>query len=198
VTEATLKLARIPEETGVAVTSFPTMRDAANAAIQVVRQGIPVGAVELLDDVQMDVINRMGDTGREWKAEPTLFFKFSGTKVGVQDNIDGVSHIVHANHGSDLEVEKDTSKQEALWFARKQALWSMLCLRESGHEVWSTDVAVPLSKVSDLVGNLEFAYSIRDQLWAASNTVIRDFKERPRPTRPFRQYAWTYRGWQLP
>jgi hypothetical protein len=77
-------------------------------------------------------------------------------------------------------------------------LWSMLCLRESGHEVWSTDVAVPLSKVSDLVGNLEFAYSIRDQLWAASNTVIRDFKERPRPTRPFRQYAWTYRGWQLP
>ncbi|KAJ5755881.1 Vanillyl-alcohol oxidase C-terminal subdomain 2 [Penicillium manginii] len=151
VTEATLKLARIPEETGVAVTSFPTMRDAANAAIQVVRQGIPVGAVELLDDVQMDVINRMGDTGREWKAEPTLFFKFSGTKVGVQDNIDGVSHIVHANHGSDLEVEKDTSKQEALWFARKQALWSMLCLRESGHEVWSTDVAVPLSKVSDLV-----------------------------------------------
>lgn len=152
VTEATLKLARIPEETGVAVTSFPTMRDAANAAVQVVRQGIPVGAVELLDDVQMTVINRMGDTGRVWKAEPTLFFKFSGTKVGVQDNIDGVRQIVHANHGSELEVEKDHSKQEALWFARKQALWSMLCLRESGHEVWSTDVAVPLSKVSDLVG----------------------------------------------
>lgn len=153
-TEATLKLARIPEETGVAVTSFPTMRDAANAAIQVVREGIPVGAVEVLDDVQMDVINRMGDTGRQWKKEPTLFFKFSGTKSGVQDNIDSVSRIVHANHGSNFEVEKDKLKQEALWFARKQALWSMLCLRESGHEVWSTDVAVPLSKVSELVGKL--------------------------------------------
>lgn len=154
-----MKLARIPEETGIAVTSFPTMKDAANAAIQVVREGIPVGAVEVLDDVQMDVINRMGDTGRVWKTEPTLFFKFSGTKIGVQDNIEGVSKIVHANHGSNLEVETDKLKQETLWFARKQALWSMLCLRESGHEVWSTDVAVPLSKVSELVGELVHVFN---------------------------------------
>lgn len=152
VTEATLKLARLPEETGVAVTTFPTMRDAANAAAQIIRQGIPIGAVEILDDVQMDVINKMGATGREWKKLPTLFFKFSGTKAGVQDNIDGVREIVCQNGGSDFEVEQDKSKQQVLWSARKEALWSMLCMRESGHEVWSTDVAVPMSRLPDLVG----------------------------------------------
>lgn len=155
VTEATLKLARIPEETGVAVTTFPTMRDATKAATQVVREGIPVGAVELLDDVQMDVINKMGSTGRKWKALPTLFFKFSGTKVGVQDNVEGVRQIVLQNKGCDFEVEHDKSKQAVLWSARKEALWSMLCMRESGHEVWSTDVAVPLSRLPDLVGELD-------------------------------------------
>jgi D-lactate dehydrogenase (cytochrome) len=151
VTEATLKLAAIPEDTGVAVTTFPTMRDAALAAIQVIQAGIPVGAVELLDDVQMDVVNRMGGTGRQWKVLPTLFFKFSGTKASVLDNIAGVRNIVLENGGSDLEVERDTAKQHALWSARKEALFSMLCLRESGSEVWSTDVAVPLSKVPQLV-----------------------------------------------
>ncbi|CAG8228721.1 unnamed protein product [Penicillium salamii] len=151
VTEATLKLAPIPQKTGVGVATFPTMRDAANAATQIVRQGIPVGAVEILDDVQMDVINKMGATGRTWKELPTLFFKFSGTKVGVQDNIDDVRKIVYDNQGSHLEVEKDQAKQAVLWSARKEALWSMLCMRESGHEVWSTDVAVPLSRLPDLV-----------------------------------------------
>jgi D-lactate dehydrogenase (cytochrome) len=151
VTEATLKLAAIPEDTGVAVTTFPTMRDASLAAIQVIQAGIPVGAVELLDDVQMDVVNRMGGTGRQWKVLPTLFFKFSGTKASVLDNIAEVRTIVLENGGSGLEVERDTAKQHALWSARKEALFSMLCLRESGSEVWSTDVAVPLSKVPQLV-----------------------------------------------
>ncbi|KAL2851128.1 putative D-lactate protein [Aspergillus pseudoustus] len=113
VTEVTLKLAAIPEETGVAV----------------IYAGIPVGAVEILDDVQMDVRN-------EGK---------------VQDNIAGVRKIVRQNGGSDFEVEQDKAKQHALWSARKEALFSMLCLRESGDELWSTDVAVPLSKVHDLV-----------------------------------------------
>lgn len=156
-TEATLKLAHIPEETGVAVTTFPTMRDAAKAATQVIHQGIPVGAVELLDDVQMDVINQMGGTGRQWKPLPTLFFKFSGTKAGVNDNIEGVRQIVYQNRGSDFEIEQDKAKQGTLWSARKEALWSMMCLRKSGNEVWSTDVAVPLSKVPDLVGESGFA-----------------------------------------
>jgi D-lactate dehydrogenase (cytochrome) len=152
VTEATLKLAHIPEKTGVAVTTFPTMRDAASTAVQVIHQGIPVGAVELLDDVQMDVINRMGGMDRKWKVLPTLFFKFSGTEAGVKDNIESVRRIVLSNKGSDFEVEVDKEKQKTLWSARKQALWSMLALRESGSEVWSTDVAVPLSRVADLVG----------------------------------------------
>ncbi|KAJ5982594.1 hypothetical protein N7451_012694, partial [Penicillium sp. IBT 35674x] len=151
ITEATLKLAHIPEETGVAVTTFPTMRDAAEAAIQVIHQGIPVGAVELLDDVQMDVINRMGATGREWKKLPTLFFKFSGTRLGVEDNVESVRKIIHQHGGSDITVEQDKDKQHVLWSARKEALWSMMCLKEEDSEVWSTDVAVPLSKVADLV-----------------------------------------------
>jgi D-lactate dehydrogenase (cytochrome) len=75
VTEITLKLAVIPQETSVAVVTFPTIRDAANAAGAVLRAGVPIGALEIMDDVQMGVVNKSGSTNRKWKEETTMFFK---------------------------------------------------------------------------------------------------------------------------
>ncbi len=43
-------------------------------------------------------------------------------------------------------------EKKSLWSARKEALWSMLALRKDGTEVWSTDVAVPLSRLPDIIG----------------------------------------------
>lgn len=76
VTEVTLKLAVIPQETSVAVVTFPTIRDAAAAASKIMRAGVPVAAMELMDEVQMSVINRTQATKKTWKEMPTMFFKY--------------------------------------------------------------------------------------------------------------------------
>ncbi|KAL2425959.1 D-lactate dehydrogenase [cytochrome], mitochondrial [Exophiala dermatitidis] len=151
VTEATLKLAPIPPETKVAVVTFPTIRDAAAAAMQVIRSGVPVAAMEIMDDVQMSVINRAGGTNRTWKEVPTLFFKFAGTPASVQDNIKITTQIVKRNKSGEILYAKDDAEAHSLWKARKEALWSMLSLRRPGDEVWSTDVAVPISRLPDIV-----------------------------------------------
>ncbi|KAI1815429.1 putative D-lactate protein [Poronia punctata] len=152
VTEATLKLAIVPEETSVAVVSFPSIRDAASAAAGVMQAGIPVAAMEVLDEVQMKVINIGGATApRIWKEAPTLFFKFSGTSVSVKDNISRVKGITKANKGSNFEFAEDEKEQKLLWSARKESLWSMLAMRKEGEEVWSTDVAVPFSRLAELI-----------------------------------------------
>ena len=152
VTEATLKLAVIPQETKVAVATFPTIRDAAAAAMHIIRAGIPVGAMEIMDDVQMSVINRAGGTNRVWKEVPTIFFKFSGTTAGVQDNIKATTQIAKKNKADDLIYAKDDREARDLWKARKEGLWSMLSLRREGDEVWSTDVAVPISRLPGIIG----------------------------------------------
>lgn len=152
VTEATLKLAPIPEKTGVAVISFPSIKSAASMAIDVIHRGIPVGAIEILDDVMMNVVNRVGATGRTWKEDPTIFVKFVGSQATVADSISQVKQISRRHGSLTFEFEHDEERQKRLWSARKEALWSMLALRKSGNEVWSTDVAVPLSKVADLIG----------------------------------------------
>ncbi|KAK4194585.1 FAD-linked oxidase-like protein [Triangularia verruculosa] len=152
VTEATLKLTVIPEEFSVAVVTFPSIRDAASAAAEVMQTGIPVAAMEIMDEVQMKVVNMGGATApRVWKELPTLFFKFSGTKAGVKENIGLVQKITKANKGSNFEFAKDAREQKLLWSARKESLWSMLALRKEGEEVWSTDVAVPFSRLADII-----------------------------------------------
>ncbi|KAI0883836.1 FAD-linked oxidase-like protein [Annulohypoxylon maeteangense] len=152
VTEATLKLAIVPEEFSVAVVTFPTIRDAASAAAGVMQAGVPVAAMELMDEVQMKVVNIGGATApRVWKEMPTLFFKFSGTKAGVKENISRVQAIAKNNKGSNFEFAKDAREQKLLWSARKESLWSMLALRKNNEEVWSTDVAVPFSRLADII-----------------------------------------------
>jgi D-lactate dehydrogenase (cytochrome) len=76
ITEITLKLAPIPEKQSVAVATFQSIREAVACASKIIRQGIPIAALELMDEVQMQVLNRNGGAGgRMWREEPTLLLK---------------------------------------------------------------------------------------------------------------------------
>ena len=163
----------------MAVVTFPTIRDAASAAAEVMQTGVPVAAMEIMDEVQMKVVNLGGATApKVWKEQPTLFFKFAGTKAGVKENITRVQGITRRNKGGHFEFAKDEREQKLLWSARKESLWSMLALRKPGEEVCelpstptppfhprshylqqgsdietigSTDVAVPFSRLADII-----------------------------------------------
>lgn len=152
VTEITLKLTVIPQHTSVAVVTFPTIRDAAAAASKIMRAGVPVAAMEIMDEVQMNVINQTASTKKIWKEVPTMFFKFSGTQAGVKENISQVKVISSKHRSGEFEFAITPEEQDTLWSARKESLWSMLAMRKADEEVWSTDVAVPLSRLADIIG----------------------------------------------
>ena len=152
VTEATLKVTVKPQSESVAIASFPTIRDAAACVARVVGEGVPVAAVEILDDVQMRCINESGSTSRAWKEAPTLFFKFAGTAAGVKEQIGLVQAIAKSkgSHGFEFARNKDEARE--LWSARKEALWSVMAKkRDPGDKVWTTDVAVPISRLADII-----------------------------------------------
>lgn len=152
VTEATLKLAVLPEETSVAVVTFPSIRHAASAAASIMQAAIPMQCLEIMDEVQMRVVNLSKFTApRVWVEKPTLFLKFAGTKGSVKEQIQLVEKITANHKGGNFEFAKDQQEQQLLWSARKESLWSMLSLRKEGEDVWSTDVAVPLSRLADII-----------------------------------------------
>ncbi|KAL2695375.1 hypothetical protein AAEP93_003468 [Penicillium crustosum] len=152
VTEATLKLAVLPENYSVAVVPFNTIHDAVSAATKVIRRGVPVAALELMDETQMRIVNEGGVTRpRVWQEKPTLFFKFSGSKLMLEEAIQNVKQITEAYGSQGFEFARDEREQTLLWSARKESLYSLLALRKEGEEMWNTDVAVPLSHLADII-----------------------------------------------
>lgn len=160
VTEATLKVTVKPQNTSVAVCTFGSVREAANAVFKVVGQGVPIAAIELLDDVQMRCINDAGNTSRSWKEAPTLFFKFSGTPAGVKEQISIVQKLAKGSGSHSFEFARNEAEANELWSARKEALWSVMAKKQNdGDHVWTTDVAVPISRLPDIVEETKEAVS---------------------------------------
>lgn len=156
VTEATLKLTVLPELTRVAIAPFDSIRNAARCVAKIMAKGIQCGAMELLDDVQMRVVNNAGDQAKTYAEAPTLFLKFSGSKAEVADQVAKVSSIAKETGASNFEFARTDAEGQTLWAARKEALWAMINTQREGDVVWTTDVTVPLSKLPDLI---EFAQS---------------------------------------
>lgn len=152
VTEATIKVTVKPKSESVAVASFNTIREAASCVAKVVGEGIPIAAVEILDDVQMRCINESGSTSRNWKEAPTLFFKFSGTPSAVKEQIGLVQKLAKGKGSKSFDFAKNVDEAGELWSARKDALWSVMAKRRDENDhVWTTDVAVPISRLPDII-----------------------------------------------
>jgi D-lactate dehydrogenase (cytochrome) len=152
VTEATLKLTVKPQSESVAVSAFPSIGAAAQAVADIMASGVPLAAIELLDDVQMHCINESGNTSRQWKEAPTLFFKFAGTATGVKEQISQIQKMAKASGAQSFEFATSEAERHELWSARKEALWSVMAMkRKDGDKVWTTDVAVPLSKLPVII-----------------------------------------------
>ncbi|KAI5287067.1 D-lactate ferricytochrome c oxidoreductase [Ascosphaera atra] len=152
ITEATLKLAVKPKNENVAVVSFPSVRDAATCVSKIVGEGIKLAGVEILDDVQMHVVNASGSTSRQWEEAPTLFLKFTGTDIGVKEQVSLVQKLAKATSSKSFQFAKNAGEVQELWSARKQALWSAVAMKEKPDDrVWTTDVAVPISKLPDII-----------------------------------------------
>ncbi|PRP83154.1 hypothetical protein PROFUN_09582 [Planoprotostelium fungivorum] len=162
VTQVTLKIQKIPQNRAVALAQFETIRQAANVAISVVQEGeyiidgllkylkkgIQIGKIELLDDVMMKAVNL--NNGTEYKELTTLLFEFAGSELSIKEQRNRIEELTKENNGSKLQFATEQEDREALWMARKTALWSAPILKE-GSEVKITDVCVPISKIADCI-----------------------------------------------
>ncbi|CCK69474.1 D-lactate dehydrogenase KNAG_0C03700 [Huiozyma naganishii CBS 8797] len=156
VTEVTLKTHVKPRFETVVVVSFPSIADAAACSSSITQAGINVNAMELLDDNMMHLINVNDATPRnDWLETSTIFFKIGGTTQTVIDELVGeMKKISHLNHAQKFEFAADEEAKEELWEARKVALWSVLDqgkLKSPGARIWTTDVAVPISKFAKVI-----------------------------------------------
>ncbi|OAA61917.1 FAD-binding, type 2 [Niveomyces insectorum RCEF 264] len=152
VTEATVRLTSKPRYEKVAVATFDTFQDACDAVIRIVSAGVHVAAVELVGARAMRWINESaGRGGRAWPEAPTLFFKLAGTEQGVAEQMRVVEDVAKAAGVRSMETARDQDESAVLWEARKQALYTAAGGKAADETAWITDVAVPISRLADIV-----------------------------------------------
>lgn len=148
ITEVTLRLYGIPEAISAAVGSFPTIEDAVNTVIQTIQTGIPVARIELLDEVQMDAVNRYAKL--DYPVQPTLFFEFHGTDAGVAEQAAMVKEIAAGFGAGAFHWATKAEERNRLWQARHNAYYAAKAMRP-GTKGWPTDVCVPISKLAQCI-----------------------------------------------
>jgi len=146
ITELQLRLFGIPEAISAAVCSFPTLEGAVNSVILTIQMGIPVARIELLDEIQMDAINRYSDL--DYPVQPTLFFEFHGSTRGVEEHAETVGGICAELGGGGFRWATQQEDRSKLWQARHDAYYACLALRP-GARGWPTDVCVPISRLAE-------------------------------------------------
>jgi D-lactate dehydrogenase (cytochrome) len=148
ITEVTLRLYGIPEAVSAAVCAFPTIADAVNTVILTIQSGIPVARIELLDEPQMEAINKYSKL--DHKVAPTLFFEFHGTTAGVAEQVGLVKDIAAEYGGDDFRWATSQEERSKLWQARHDAYYAALAMRP-GSKGWATDVCVPISRLAECI-----------------------------------------------
>ena len=148
ITEVTVRLYGIPEAMSAAVCAFPTIAAAVDTVILTIQSGIPVARIELLDEPQMDAINKYSKL--DHKVAPTLFFEFHGTTAGVAEQVELVKDIAAENGGEDFRWATSQEERSKLWQARHDAYYAALALRP-GSKGWATDVCVPISRLAECI-----------------------------------------------
>jgi D-lactate dehydrogenase (cytochrome) len=150
ISEVTVRLQPLPEAVAAAVCGFPNIDLAVKTVIATIQLGVPVARIELLDEVQMDAINRFSRL--DYPVIPTLFFEFHGhTEREVGDQAETVQALAAEHAGAGFTWVTRPEDRARLWRARHDSYYASLALRP-GAKAWTTDACVPISRLADCIG----------------------------------------------
>ncbi len=149
ITDVTVRLHPIPEAVAAAVCAFDSIKGAVDTVIATIQLGVPVARIELLDEAQVDAVNRYSKTA--YRVAPTLFFEFHGDNDrAVSDQASAVDALASERGGHGFEWATRLEDRERLWQARHNVHFAALALRP-GCRSWATDVCVPISRLAECV-----------------------------------------------
>jgi D-lactate dehydrogenase (cytochrome) len=108
-----------------------------------------VARIELLDEVQMDAVNRYARL--DYPTLPTIFFELHGlSEHEVTQQAETIEAASAEHGGSGFSWVSRPEDRTRLWAARHNAYYAALALRP-GAKAWTTDVCVPISHLASCI-----------------------------------------------
>ena len=150
VTRATLKLAGRPEQKRAGRVVFDSFDTAAAAASDVVRSGVDVAALELIDALSAEAVNAY--LGGSLPEKPMAFLEFHANH-GIEEELDFCRTVLSGYDPLSVEFG-DESAQADLWAARRELADATRAYYPDRQSTAAGDVAVPISRYPELIDRI--------------------------------------------
>jgi D-lactate dehydrogenase (cytochrome) len=148
ITEATLKLAPIPQHTGTAMASFAAVEAAVAAVLDLRLSGLDLAALEYLDSTNTRIL---ADAGVHIAPLPTLLLELhGGAAEAVAGGMNALRAICEAHGATAFRAATDNMERTLLWKTRHSA-YEAIVRNHPGQEIVIMDVAVPISAYPELI-----------------------------------------------
>jgi D-lactate dehydrogenase (cytochrome) len=144
-----LRIHPIPPAVAAATCTFPTVSDAVQCVVRVAQHAIPVARIELVDELQIEAINRHHQTS--FVVAPTLFLEFHGiSEDDVARQARETAAIAAEYDAGGFAWASSETERRQLWHARHRAYDAARALIP-GRAGLTTDVCVPISALADCI-----------------------------------------------
>lgn len=161
VTKVIARIMRKPEAAKTLVGVFENIEEASNTVSGIVARGIIPAAVEMMDNLSIQAVEKGVAAGYPMDAGAVLIVEVDGPKDEVEALVPCIIEVCGENHVREVRVAKDENERLLLWKGRKSAFAAM---GQLSPEYYVQDAVIPrtqLPSVMRLVGELSEKYGLR-------------------------------------
>lgn len=149
ITEITLKLIAKPKLTKTAMGVFGSVNEAMNAVYKTLASGVTPVAMEFLDSLSIQAVEKRFNKGLPMDAGAILITDVDGDAEEVlMDDLTKIEKVFKENGGRDFIIAKDEKERADLWFARRNCSQAITTY---GSLKINEDITVPRSKLPNLL-----------------------------------------------
>ncbi|HEB87843.1 MAG TPA: FAD-binding protein [Gammaproteobacteria bacterium] len=152
ITEATLKLAPLPEDKRILQVIYRDIESATRAVADIMKQPIIPCALEFIDARAIDLIRQSSDISFPNAAGAMLMIELDGAREHLDSDVEKITAVAGNSGLLSLSTAKTTEEAAALWNARKAL---SPALRNVAPNKINEDIVVPVSKIPALIHGLE-------------------------------------------
>jgi glycolate oxidase len=156
VTEAVVRILRVPEATRTFFATFPSTDEAGACVSEIVAAGIVPAAVEMMDALAMEAIVK--STGVDWPLDvgASILMDVDGTRAEVDHTANAAVEIATRTGAIEVRTPKSDAERALMWKGRKGAFAAM---GRVGPNYYVQDGVIPRSEISKVLREIAAAAS---------------------------------------
>ena len=152
ITEATLKLSPLAEDSRILQAIYADIESATRAVADIMKQAVIPCALEFIDGVGIELIQKSSDFSFPDNAGAMLMIELDGARQQLDADVEKITEVATNSGLLSLNAAKTADETTALWNSRKAL---SPALRTIAPNKINEDIVVPVSNIPALIHGLE-------------------------------------------